>query len=180
MDTLPRKEIIIDNIQTTVRMPQRRTFVGKRLGYWSDGASTRINDYKQRHPILCDDAVSLWDEERNNTDLATRKTPSSIGLVFNRSYRSMKSAVESGDYLGNPFFKHWHGEKNLCSCNDHDFSESTQQRIRNSIDRRVVNKALLLCAGKNVKCPLELFCQVLKVGCISKVIHIIHSPSQSV
>ena len=110
-------------------------------------ASTRINDYKQRHPILCDDAVSLWDEEKI-TPIWRRERRRFHRSRIQPVISINESAVESGDYLGNPFFKHWHGEKNLCSCNDHDFSESTQQRIRNSIDRRVVNKALLLCESE--------------------------------
>jgi hypothetical protein len=112
-----KKEIQFGGVRYPIKQDRRKDFIDIRY------KDTDIFDSKQRHPILCSEAHDHW-------EAGAEWTPSSMTIISDYPYTTLKQRILEGATFGGTHFKHFHGELPTCLCNDAEFEDDEEVLTR--------------------------------------------------
>jgi hypothetical protein len=112
-----KKEITFGGVRYPIEQPPRKLFIDNRY------KNTDLDDSKQRHPILCSEAHDHWEE-------GAEWTPSSMTIISDYPYTTLKQRILEGATFGGTHFKHFYGELPTCLCNDTVFEDNEEVLTR--------------------------------------------------
>ena len=145
-----KKEIQFGGVRYPIKQDRRKDFIDIRY------KDTDIFDSKQRHPILCSEAHDHW-------EAGAEWTPSSMTIISDYPYTTLKQRILEGATFGGTHFKHFHGELPTCLCNDAEFEDDEEVLTRRRDEALSASLSHEMCISstiedrKIVKWELEYF-----------------------